>query len=108
MACNPDHVYLTHYSKVADLERLARDMHQAVDDYVEIAVANEAAADRERAIQDSMFDYMCGRLEKHGFTGDREEMWSVMSIDVRLNSQGLSVWLNRRRKAQKKAGAAHG
>ena len=108
MACKPEHVYLTHYSKVVDLERLAQDMHQAIDDYVEIALANEDAADCEQAIQDGLFNYMCGRLEKHGFTGDRDEMWSIMSIDVRLNAQGLDVWLNRRRKAQERAGAAHG
>ena len=108
MACKPGHVYLTHYSKVVDLERLAQDMHQAIDDYVEIAFANEDAADCEQAIRDSLFDYMCGRLEKHGFTGGRDEMWSVMSIDVRLNAQGLSVWLNRRRKAQERAGGACG
>ena len=108
MACESEHVYLTHYSKVADLERLAQDMHQAIDDYVEIALANEDAADCQQAIQDSLFDYMCGCLEKHGFAGDRDEMWSVLSIDVRLNAHGLSVWLNRRRKAQESAGAAHG
>jgi len=108
MECAPEHVYLTHYSKVADLERLARDMHQCIDDYVEIAFANEDAANREQAIQDGLFDYTCDRLKKHGFAGDREEMWSIMSIDVRLNSQGLSVWLNRRRKALEKADAERG
>jgi hypothetical protein len=81
---------------VDDLQRLAGDMHQGIDDYVAIALANENAPDRQQALEDGMFEYMCGRLEKHGFKGDRDAMWSIMQIDVRLNAQGLGVWLDRR------------
>lgn len=96
MACDPDCLYLTHYSRVDDLQRLAADMHRGIDDYVAIAFANENASDRQQALEDGMFEYMCGRLEKHGFAGDRDEMWSIMQIDVQLNAQGLGVWLDRR------------
>jgi glyoxylase-like metal-dependent hydrolase (beta-lactamase superfamily II) len=96
MACDPECLYLTHYSRVADLQRLAGDMHQGIDDYVAIALANENAPDRQQALEDGMFEYMCGRLEKHGFKGDRDAMWSIMQIDVQLNAQGLGVWLDRR------------
>ncbi len=96
MACDPDCLYLTHYSRVEDLQRLAGDMHQGVDDYVAIAFANENAPDRQQALEDGIFEYMCGRLEKHGFPGDRDAMWSIMQIDVQLNAQGLGVWLDRR------------
>ncbi len=96
MACSPECVYLTHYSRVDDLQRLAMDMHQGIDDYVAIALANKNAADRQQALEDRMFDYMCGRLETHGFEGDRDAMWQIMEIDVVLNAQGLGVWLDRR------------
>ncbi len=96
MACEPSQVYLTHYSRVDDLERLAADMHQCIDDFVAIALANEDASDREQAIEKDMFEYMCGRLQAHGFKGDRDAVWSMMKFDIRLNSQGLHVWLNRR------------
>ena len=98
MACNPDHLYLTHYSKVDDLARLAADMHANIDAYVAIAEDLEDASPRLTAIEDRLFDYMCERLAEHGFKGDRDAMWSVMQIDVKLNAQGLDVWLNRRRK----------
>ena len=96
MACRPECVYLTHYSQVDDLQRLAMEMHQGIDDYVAIALANVNAADRQQALEDRMFDYMCGRLETHGFEGDRDAMWQIMEIDVVLNAQGLGVWLDRR------------
>ena len=98
MACDPRQVYLTHYSKVDELQRLAGDMHECIDDYVAMALASEHANDRQAALQDAMFDYMCGRLEAHGFKGDRDAMWSIMQIDVELNAQGLDVWLKRRNK----------
>jgi glyoxylase-like metal-dependent hydrolase (beta-lactamase superfamily II) len=96
MACEPDFLYLTHYSRVDDLQRLAADMHQCIDDYVAIALANENATDRPQALEEDMFEYMCGRLRNHGFAGDRDEMWSIMQVDVRLNAMGLGVWLDRR------------
>ena len=99
MACDPQQVYLTHYSKVDELQRLAGDMHKCIDDYVAMALANEHANDRQAALQHAMFDYMCDRLEAHGFKGDRDAMWSIMHIDVGLNAQGLDVWLKRRKKS---------
>jgi hypothetical protein len=98
MACKPEQVYLTHYSKVDDLQRLAADMHECIDDYVEMALANEQASDRQAALRQAMFEYMCERLEAHGFKGDRDAIKSIMQIDVELNAQGLDVWLNRRNK----------
>ena len=108
MACKPDYVYVTHYSRVGDLQRLAADMHQCIDDYVAIALqveqANDAAGgdlnDRQQALEEKMFDYMYDRLAWHGFKGDREIVMSIMKIDVVLNSQGLNVWLSRRKKRQ--------
>jgi glyoxylase-like metal-dependent hydrolase (beta-lactamase superfamily II) len=98
MACKPEHVYLTHFSRVGDLGRLAADMHQGIDDYVAIALANEHAPDRQRAMEESMFEYMSEKLGRHGFTGDSDAMMAIMQIDVGLNAQGLGVWLDRRKK----------
>ena len=104
MACEPEYVFVTHYSRVDDLQRLAADMHKGIDDYVAIALdverANETADDRQRALEDRMFEYMYERLARHGFKGDRDAVMSIMQIDVVLNSQGLNVWLRRRKKKQ--------
>jgi glyoxylase-like metal-dependent hydrolase (beta-lactamase superfamily II) len=100
LACEPAQVYLTHYSRVRDVDRLAEELHQNIDDYVAIALDNKHAAERQSAISAELFDYMCERLVTHGFKGDRDAMWSIMHIDVELNSQGLDVWLNRRLKSQ--------
>lgn len=98
LACEPDHVYLTHYSRVDELDRLADDLHRAIDAYVEIGFEHEAAEDRQKAIEESLFEYYVQGLAAHGYTGDREAMWSTLNIDVTLNAQGLDVWLERRKK----------
>lgn len=101
MACEPQQVYLTHYSKVEELPRMAAEMHKGVDDYVAMALASEQATDRQAALQEAMFEYMCDRLDAHGFKGDRDTKRSIMHIDVELNAQGLDVWLNRRKKKKR-------
>ena len=91
----PEHVYLTHYSQVGDLERLAADMHKGIDALVAIARANANAEERTEALQTAIFEYFVEGLSDHGFKGDRDRMWSILNIDVKLNTQGIEVWLER-------------
>ena len=98
LACEPDHIYLTHYSQITDLERLARDLHAGIEAYREMALDAEAEHDRLAALRQRMFEYLAGRLVAHGFGGDRDTMQEIIGIDVELNAQGLSVWLDRRKK----------
>jgi glyoxylase-like metal-dependent hydrolase (beta-lactamase superfamily II) len=72
MACEPEYLYLTHYSRIGDTGRLAADMHQ-----------------------EAMDDYLSTRLVEHGFQGDRDAIWSTLNIDIVLNAQGLVAWLER-------------
>lgn len=96
LGCNPDCVYLTHYSKVGGVPRLAADLHAGIDAYRSMALEHEHDDDRLVRLRESMFGYFAERLAEHGYTGDAEDMWSVLSIDVDLNAQGLDVWLKRR------------
>ncbi|MBT8081631.1 MAG: MBL fold metallo-hydrolase [Gammaproteobacteria bacterium] len=95
MACEPRHLYLTHYSRVEDLERLAADMHAGIDAFVELALAHKNDADRAAAIRVAMEDHLLTRVFEHGFAGDREAARAVLEIDIVLNSQGLVAWLER-------------
>ncbi len=95
MGCEPQQVYLTHYSRVRDLDRLACDMHRGINAYEQMALDCRDADNRSDALEATMFDYLSGRLVEHGFKGDRDAMWSILEIDVSLNSAGLVAWLNR-------------
>lgn len=95
MACEPVYAYLTHYSRVGDLERLAADMHKGIDAYVEIAIANKQAGDPAEAIATALFDYVWTELQAHDYRGDEESARSVAAFDLKLNADGLAIWLRR-------------
>lgn len=94
VALEPACLYLTHYSRVDSIDRLAADMHECIDGFVAIAEKHRAQPNRFELMQNEMFEYLSARLRAHGFAGDRDAMWSVMQFDVVLNSQGLDSWLS--------------
>jgi glyoxylase-like metal-dependent hydrolase (beta-lactamase superfamily II) len=98
MDCEPQQLYLTHYSRVRNPDRLAQQMHAGIDAYVAIAEHHEHDDNRQQAIRDSLFEYYVEKLGEHDYHGDREQVAAVMSIDVELNAQGLEVWLERRKR----------
>ena len=95
MACDPEQVYLTHYSRVRNLDRLAAQMHDGIDAYVRMAREHEHDDNRSAALRASLLDYYEQRLSEHGYSGDRDLIQSVLGVDVDLNAQGLEVWLHR-------------
>ena len=89
MSYEPEHVYLTHYSQVGNLAKLAADMHKGIDALVTMALANANAKERTEALQTAIFEHFVEGLSDHGFKADRD------TIDVKLNTQGIEVWLDR-------------
>lgn len=100
LSYDPDCVYLTHYSRVGDLDRLAADMHGHLDAFVGIAREYRNDDDREAAIAGGLFEYLAERIEAHGFLGDREAIGAIINADMKLNAQGLVVWLTREEATQ--------
>ena len=97
LACEPEQLYLTHYSRVSDLDRLAAEMHAGIDNYVALALEYAEDPDRLAALEAALLEYYVQRLSEHGYAGDRDAVASTMGIDIPLNAQGLEVWLDRRR-----------
>lgn len=96
MGLGPERLYLTHYSRVTDLPRLATEMHEGIDAYVALALQHEHDADRGTWLRAGLLDYYVDRLGDHGYAGDRDAIASSLAIDIALNAQGLEVWLDRR------------
>lgn len=98
MGCNPKQLYLTHYSRVRNLDRLTADMHAGIDAYRQMALSCRDAEDLQAAILPRMSEYLKGRAREHGFQGDAAELQSILEIDILLNTQGLVSWLQRLKK----------
>ena len=98
MEFEPSAMYLTHYSRVADLPRLAADMHACLDEHVRIAKsladAGEARLDK---LKHTLHAHLSQRVRAHGCTLDQKTVDSWLEMDVDLNAKGLSVWLDRSR-----------
>jgi glyoxylase-like metal-dependent hydrolase (beta-lactamase superfamily II) len=90
----PSSLYLTHYSRVGDVGRLASDMHECIDGFVAISDKHRDDEDRLEAMQASMAEYLATRIRAHGYQGDDDTLRELIYWDVVLNSQGLDVWLS--------------
>ena len=100
MSCDPEQVYLTHYSRVRNLERLAADMHASIDAYAELAKQNKNADDPFAAIRNAMSTYLMTGAREHGYAGDDESLEKILEIDIELNAKGLVSWLQRLQKQE--------
>ncbi|ABA59157.1 MBL fold metallo-hydrolase [Nitrosococcus oceani] len=96
MGYEPEGIYLTHYSRVTDLKRLAKDLHRDLDAFVALAKDCEGEEDRLGAIKRRLRAYLWTRLDAHGFPQDDRRRDTLLGMDISLNAQGLVVWLNRR------------
>jgi glyoxylase-like metal-dependent hydrolase (beta-lactamase superfamily II) len=95
MSYAPKCIYQTHFGPVTDLERLARDLHASIVELVRIGRAHAQSVERRARIEAEMFRYFSVRLDEHGYTGSLAERHRLLDEDVRLNTAGLEVWLNR-------------
>ena len=96
VACKPVNAYLTHYSRVRELERLGRDLHADIEAFVGIACDVAGHADRVARMIPRLFDHLSARLDRHGYSGGDAQRHAGLDGDVALNAAGLHIWLSRR------------
>ena len=95
MARRPKRMILTHFGPVGDLERLSRDLHAAIDAFVAMARRYAGEPDRSERIAAAMYENLSARLDAHGYAGDDGLRHELLDPDIRLNTEGLEVWLTR-------------
>jgi glyoxylase-like metal-dependent hydrolase (beta-lactamase superfamily II) len=95
MSYGPRRIYQTHFGPVEDLERLERDLHVSIDELVRIARKHAGAVDRRARIANDMYAYFDAGLDVHGCTLTADQRHALIDDDVRLNTDGLEVWLDR-------------
>ena len=104
LAYQPDAVCLTHYSKHVGPASLAPMLRESIEAHVRIALEEEenGSNGRDKRLQDAVDDLLVGGAVAHcGMDAERarEILWN----DIRLNAQGLGVWLKRRAKRREQA-----
>jgi hypothetical protein len=86
-------MFLTHYSRVGEVQRLADDLHACLDEFVAIARSLADAPERRARMGERMLSFLDARLIAHGHAGDEAARHAMLGPDVQLNVQGLEVWL---------------
>jgi glyoxylase-like metal-dependent hydrolase (beta-lactamase superfamily II) len=94
LSYQPRAIYVTHYSRVEGLEKLAADLHEQLDGYVAIAHKHASSANRTEKMIDEMYTYVANRLDRHGVRDDEAFRHMLLDGDIKLNVQGLEVWLD--------------
>ena len=95
MGLKPARLFLTHYSEVTELDRLAADMHNDLDAFVAIARSAIDADERVAVIREGLFGHLADRIRAHGFSGGTDDIRHIIGMDAELNAQGLDIWLKR-------------
>ncbi|MGO4263251.1 MBL fold metallo-hydrolase [Lysobacter sp. TAB13] len=96
LARDPDWMYVTHYGRIGDAQRLGADLIEQIDAMVRLAREAQSAGDGLHArLTESLADYFAARARAHASRLSDEQARAVLAVDVELNAQGLEVWLAR-------------
>lgn len=95
MSYRPEAMYLTHYSRVTEVDRLAADLHRLIDTQVAVAQAarGEGVA-RHVEILAGLEQIVREEAERQGWCLPEDELFELLRVDLELNAQGLGVWLD--------------
>ena len=91
---SPQRLYLTHYSQVTDVERLAADMHRRIDDFVDLARRHANDNERTARLHEALYTYLLDAARAHGVRASDEALRGIVRMDVELNTMGLEFWLD--------------
>ena len=94
-ALRPEAIYVTHYSRVHDIARLADDMHRLVDAHAQLALAERGVGDARHArLKAGVTDIVLGEAQRYGWRLARDQVLEIFAGDIELNAQGLAIWLD--------------
>ncbi|HEY4209936.1 MAG TPA: MBL fold metallo-hydrolase [Steroidobacteraceae bacterium] len=115
MAYAPESIYLMHYSRITGLPRLAASLKSQIAEFVRfteqrlgfdttpaaasVAAPTAAASDPYTAIRGDMLALWLRLAREHGVSQTDAQVEALLKNDLDLNTQGLIVWGERRRKA---------
>jgi len=97
VANEPDYMYLTHYGRVTDVQRLAKVMIEGIDTLVGFAERYKDDDLRRQKIETAMADWLMDGLDKHGVKLAKDRCMELLRPDIKLNTQGIEFWLDHRK-----------
>ena len=104
LALAPEAVYLTHFSQVRGIPRLAALLHQMLERYAALAErCCEPGPGRLEALRQGMQALVLEEARAEGLRHGDERVLDVLGMDLDLNAQGLAAYLDAQAAAAAKA-----
>jgi glyoxylase-like metal-dependent hydrolase (beta-lactamase superfamily II) len=95
LARQPRWMYLTHYGRVGDVQRLGQLLLDQIEAMVILGHALQNVPGRHDRLKHSLRTLYRDRLAGHGIN-DAALVDELLAMDVELNAQGLAIWLDRK------------
>ncbi len=93
-----EYAYLTHFGRIELSPGIFKALHQHIDRFVDIALQVEDEPNREAVLIDRLAKYLFNEVKAHGSHIADDKIRMNLAMDVKLNAQGIDIWLNRRQK----------
>lgn len=91
----PEHMFLTHYGMVTQVESLAKDLRRRLDELTHIArEAPSNHQERHDVIKQRMTEMLIEELRQAGCSMPASAAVGLFQLDLELNTQGLEYWLD--------------
>ena len=91
----PDAIYLAHYSKIEQTEKLGSDMHDLVNNFVDIALSHKNDDKRMEHIHKKLQSHLMQKLRSHGCNLDDDQIKNLLQSDLYVNAAGLDFWIDK-------------
>lgn len=95
----PHCMYLTHYSRIDEVESFAAQLFEQIDVMVALSQSVAAAENRDERLRLGLARLYRERLRASGSELSDVQIDELLTVDVELNAQGLGVWLDREARA---------
>jgi hydroxyacylglutathione hydrolase len=96
----PGAIYVTHYSQVREIARLAGDMHRLIDAHAELARAHcGAGGDRHARLKAGVASIVLQEAQRYNWQLTEKQVLEIFAGDIELNAQGLAIWLDAQKNA---------
>jgi len=96
MNLEPSQIYLTHYSRISQLQCLAGDLHHMLDQFTALGDGCRSESEhRHELLKQGVEQIMTEALRAHGCKLGTEKIRQLVGMDYELNAQGIGVWLDK-------------
>lgn len=98
LALEPEAVYLTHFGRVRDVQRLGADLHRLIDAHAAIALTcrDHTGQERRARLVDGVRTLLHDECRRHGVSLSETRLGEILDHDIGLNADGLAAWLDSR------------